>query len=107
MAKHFAFGVWLPEGFPKGQEVKAASIGGLCNSSLTAAFLALCRIDFAARLHWLHYHWIAGAVACRTFNLSRFCVGGLFHFGLSGRSDRTYPLRSTLGTFWNISCLVT
>ena len=106
MAKHFAFGVWLPEGFPKGQEVKAASIGGLCNSSLTAAFLALCRIDFAARLHWLHYHWIAGAVACRTFSLGRFCVGGLFHFGLS-KSRRWAPTFKPLELSEVYPCLET
>src|ERR1700730_17502476 len=58
---------------------QAASVGGLCNSSLTATFLARRRIDFAARLHRLHCHWIAGAIACRTFNLSRLCVGSLFH----------------------------
>ena len=38
------------------------------------------RIDFAARPDGLHYLWIADAIACRTFNLSRLCVGH-FHFG--------------------------
>jgi len=31
------------------------------------------------------------AEAANSFDLSRFCVGGLFHFGLSGRSDRANP----------------
>jgi len=51
-----AFGRAAPEIFPKGQEIKAASIGGLCNSSFATAFLARRRIDFAAGLHLLHYH---------------------------------------------------
>jgi hypothetical protein len=35
--------------------------------SLTAALLARRRIDFMPRSHRLHYHGIAGAIACRTF----------------------------------------
>ena len=66
---------------PKGQEVRP---GRLCNSPLTAAFLARRRIDFAARLHWLHHHGIAGPVACRTFRLGRL-LGWLSHLRLSGR----------------------
>lgn len=41
----------------------SVSVGGLRNSSLTAAFLTRRRIDFAAWPHRLHYHWIAGAIA--------------------------------------------
>jgi hypothetical protein len=55
-----------------------ASVGGLYDTSLATAILALDRIDFAARLHRLHYHGKSGAIACRTFMLSRF-HGWLFH----------------------------
>jgi len=61
-----------------------ASVGGLWYPSLTTAFLARRRIDFAAGLHWLHYHGIASAIACRTFMLSRFS-GWLFHIQSLGR----------------------
>src|ERR1700686_3384107 len=58
---------------------KAASVGGLWYPSLTTAFLAGLRIDFAAGLHWLHYRRIASAIACRTFILRRL-RGRPFHF---------------------------
>ena len=61
-----------------------ASVGGLWYPSLTTAFFARRRIDFAAGSHWLHYHGIAGAIASRTFLLSRNC-GRPFHLNLSGR----------------------
>ena len=54
------------------------ALATLYNSSLATAFFARRRIDFAARLHWLHYHGIAGAVACRAFSLSRFCALQLY-----------------------------
>src|SRR5207237_795411 len=55
-----------------------ASVRGLCYPSLTTAFLAPRRVDFATRLYWLHYLGKAGTVACRTFMLLRFS-GWLFH----------------------------
>src|SRR5260221_5134666 len=39
------------------------------------------RIDFAPRSHRLRYNGIAGAIACRTFLLSRIS-GGLSHLSL-------------------------
>src|SRR6202022_2804474 len=63
---------------------KAASVGGLYNSSLTTALRAWRRIDFAAQSYWLHYYGIASAIACRTFRLSRF-RGLVFHLNVSGR----------------------
>src|SRR5258708_5353030 len=61
----------------KAAKSKAASVGVLCYPSFTAAFLARSGIDFAPRSHRLHYHGIAGAIACWTFLLrgSRdFCI---------------------------------
>src|SRR5258707_15650547 len=57
--------------------------GGPCYPPLATAILALDRIDSAAGLHWLHYDGKPGAIACRTFMLSRFS-GSLFHLDLSG-----------------------
>jgi hypothetical protein len=57
---------------------KAASLGGLRYPSLTTATLALDRIDFTAWLYRLHYHGESGAIARRTFMLSRL-HGRLFH----------------------------
>jgi len=59
------------------------SVGGPGYPSLTAAILALDRIDFATGLHWLHYRRKSGAIACRTFVLDRF-HGWLSHLNLSG-----------------------
>jgi hypothetical protein len=59
-------------------------VGGLCDPSFTAAFLARRGIDFAPGSHRLHYHGIAGAIACRTFLLGRFS-GGLSHLSLLSR----------------------
>jgi membrane-associated phospholipid phosphatase len=61
------------------------SVGGPDYPSLTAAILALDRIDFATGLHRLHYRRKSGAIACRTFMLDRF-HGWLSHLNLSGES---------------------
>jgi hypothetical protein len=66
----------------------AASVGGLCDPSSAAAFLARRRIDFATRSHRLHNYRITGAIACRTFLLGRFS-GGLSHLS---RLSRLRPL---------------
>jgi hypothetical protein len=69
---------------------KAASVGGLFYPSLAAAFLTRSRIDFAARLHRLHYNGIASAIACRTFRLGRL-RGWLFHLK-PPRPPRWWPI---------------
>jgi hypothetical protein len=50
---------------------RAASVGGLCYPSSPAAFITRRWIDFAPRSHRLHNQKITGAIACRTFFLSR------------------------------------
>ena len=74
---------------PAGEEgelkIRAASVGSPRYPSLTAAILALDRIDFATGPHRLHYRRKSGAIACRTFMLDRF-HGWLSHLNLSGES---------------------
>src|ERR1700737_1777140 len=52
----------------------AASVGGLFHPSLATALPTSSRIDLAARLHWLHHHGVASAIACRTFRIARLRV---------------------------------
>src|SRR5258708_3347561 len=66
------------------RRAKAASVGVLCYPSSGAAFLARRWIDFVPRSHRLHYHGITGAIACRTFLLSRIS-GWLWHLSLLSR----------------------
>jgi hypothetical protein len=63
---------------------RSASVGGHWYPSFTTTLLARRRIDLAPGLHWLHDRGKSGAIACRTFNLSRL-RGWPFHFNLSGR----------------------
>jgi hypothetical protein len=72
---------------PAGEEgelkIRATSVGSPRYPSLTAAILALDRIDFATGLHRLRYLRKAGAIACRTFMFGWF-HGSLSHLNLSG-----------------------
>ena len=68
-----------------------ASVGGLCYPSLTAAFLARRRIDFAAGRRRLSYRGKSGAVAGRTFKFSRL-RRWLFHSNLPEEKGTTCKL---------------
>jgi hypothetical protein len=71
---------------------QAASGGGPCYPPLAAAVLAPGRVNFAARLCGLLYSRKAGALACRTFELSRFC-GLVFHAPrLASRQPSALPI---------------
>jgi hypothetical protein len=65
------------------EALKASSSTAPGDPSLTAAILALDRIDSAAGLHRLLYLRKPGAMACRTFTLDQF-RRWLSHSNLSG-----------------------
>jgi hypothetical protein len=65
------------------EALTASSSAARGDPSLTAAILALDRIDSAARLHRLLYLRKPGAMACRTFTLDQF-RRWLSHSNLSG-----------------------
>jgi len=46
---------------------EAASVWGICNSSLTTGISCMVQNRFCGPAALLHYHGIASAIACRTF----------------------------------------